>query len=78
MGLIVSRKSAKNLVVRRENWQILTVSRRKVNRKFFSDLRCVILKVSKSLNVMCLVLRLICYSISINLCGRDQDTYYLG
>ena len=36
MGLSVSRKRAKYLAVRRKNWQILTVSPKKVNRKNFS------------------------------------------
>ena len=33
MGLTVSRKTAKNLAVRRKNERILTVSRKNVNRK---------------------------------------------
>ena len=34
MGLTVSRKTAKDLVVRRKNWPILTARRKKkVNRK---------------------------------------------
>ena len=33
MGLTVSRKTAKNLAVRRKNWKILTVTVKNVNRK---------------------------------------------
>ena len=33
MGLTVSRKTAKNLAVRRKNERILTVSRKNVNHK---------------------------------------------
>ncbi len=32
MGLTVSRETAKNLAVRRKNWQILTVCVKDVNR----------------------------------------------
>ena len=61
MGFTVSRETAKNLIVRRKNKKKLTVSRKKVNHKFFSWPRSVTLKVSRSLSL----LRLLCSSMCL-------------
>ena len=64
MGLTVSRKTAKNLAVRRKNERILTASRKKnVNRK----------KPNHKIRSPDLLLTLMCYAF---MCSRNLRSYW--